>query len=120
MINSSELVWDAITRSAKGKFDFAEFEESFLEIDDRIPDDILFQIIIGFASGKDKKQISAEVWNELLILGLACPREQIDQFVEDKNELLKVEIYTANLASRMLNNGDDPSIVLMSISPLLN
>lgn len=120
MIHSSELVWDAITQSAKRRFDFAEFEESFSEINSRIPDNFLFQIIIGFASGKDKKQISAEVWNELLILGLVCPREQIDQFVEDKNELLKVEIYAANLASTMLSNGDDPSIVLMSISQLLN
>lgn len=120
MNNSTDLVWDAITNSAKGKFDYHSFEESFNEVDENFAESILLKIIIGFANEKTEEVISLEILNELLMIGFAVELEEIENLVKGKRNILKAEVFTTQMAHSLLEQGNDPVMVLKSIGLLLN
>jgi len=120
MTQNADLVWNAITDSAKKKFDYKSFEEQFAEIDENLADNILFKILIGFASKKTDEIISHELFNEMMMIGFIWKLEDIKDFIKDKGKTFKLEIYLSQLASSLLEDGSDPVMVLSSISPLLN
>jgi len=120
MTTSSDIVWNAITDSAKNKFDYKSFEEQFIDVDQNLADNILFKIIIGFASKKTDEVISLELFNEMMIIGFIWKLEDIQDFIKGKDKLLKSEIYSSQLAGSLLEDGNDPSMVLNSITQLLN
>lgn len=120
MTTNTELIWNIITDSAKRKFDYDSFEKQFIEIDESLADNILFKVIIGFASNKTSERISLELFNEMMLIGFMWKLEDIQSFVNDKDKILKLEIYSSQLASSLLQDGNDPSIVLNSINQILN
>jgi hypothetical protein len=120
MTDNTELIWGTITDSAKKKFDYNSFEEQFAEIDENLADNILFKIIIGFASNKTSEKISLELFNELMMIGFLWKLEEVQKFVNDKDKTLKLEIYSSQLASSLLQDGNDPLAVLNSVRQLLN
>jgi hypothetical protein len=115
MESTEELIWNKITNSAKGRFDYSTFQEDF-PFD---PDMIIFKIIIGFAANNEKEIIVLELFNEILIIGYTWDKKELLQFVEEKEKLFKLEIFVARLAINMLNEGTDPVAVYNSICKLL-
>jgi|JI6StandDraft_1071083.scaffolds.fasta_scaffold427488_1 hypothetical protein len=120
MTTSADIVWNAITDSAKKKFDYSSFEEQFIDVDENLADNLLFKIIIGFASKKTDEIISLELFNEMMMIGFIWKLEDIQDFIKDKDKVLKSEIYSSQLAGSLLEDGNDPLMVLNSINQLLN
>lgn len=119
-MNSENIIWDTITDSAKTKFDYDSFAKPFLDFDEQIPENILFKVIISLAAKEKAEVISYTILNELIMIGFKVDKSEIDNFIKEKGELLKLEIYCSQLASDMLQNGDDTSFVLKSIKQLLD
>ena len=65
-----ERIGDAITNSAKTKFDYPAFEAAFCDYPKLKADNILFQIITKLADGETKASIAAHFEQELWSLGL--------------------------------------------------
>ncbi|MGB3949343.1 MAG: hypothetical protein WBM13_15260 [Bacteroidia bacterium] len=116
MKSIEEKIWDSITNSAKGKFDYVSFKENF-SFD---PDIIIFKIIMGFSVKTKKEILILQLHNELLLTGIVWDKKEIAKFVEDKENLFKIEIFASQVASNLLNEGNDPISVFNSISQLLN
>lgn len=55
-----------------------------------------------------------------MMIGFVWKLEDIQDFIKDKDKLLKLEIYTSQLAGTLLEDGNDPLMVLNSINQLLN
>ncbi len=116
-MNTEEIIWDAITDSAKNKFDYQNFSETFDNIHSNIAENIIFQIIIGLANNKN--ELKYELHNQILQLGIKWDITEISLFLEDKNVVFKNEIYATQLAMDLLQNGTEPIAVLNSIQFLL-
>jgi len=115
MYAEESLIWDSIISSAQTKIDYAAFESFFSEM----AEDILLKIIIGFASGKSNSIISAEIFSNILLMGYHVNYDELKIIMEDKDKELGLEIYLAQLASSMLENGSNPISVYNSIQQLL-
>ena len=61
------LIYDNITNSAKTKFDYKSFAKGFDEIDEKIADNILFKVLVEFASDEEKENIAYKLFNEILL-----------------------------------------------------
>lgn len=120
MTQDTDLVWNAITDSAKKKFDYKSFEEQFSEIDENLADNILFKILIGFAGNKTSEIISHELFNEMMMIGFIWKLDDIKDFIKDKDKTFKLEVYLCQLANSLLEDGAAPVVVLNSINHLLN
>ena len=120
MDQTIDLIWNAITNSAKRKFDYSDFEKQFIEINENMADNILFQVIIGFASKKSSEVISSGLFNQMLMTGFIWKLEDIKDFVAGKDKLFSIEIYASQLANSLLDDGNEPAAVLNSITQLLN
>lgn len=112
---AEELIWDTITDSAKKRFDYDAFENKFGDHADYI----LFMTIVGYSIDESKEVITGNILSQVLMSGYKTNRDEIYDFIRDKEEKLKFEIFAANLAGRMLENGDDPIDVLQSINKIL-
>jgi hypothetical protein len=117
--NFEELIWDCITNSAKVKFDFSAFEKEFEGINENTASNILFRIIVGYASGESTEILSIKLRNEMLLNGYSLSLDEIDKFLMGKDQTLKLEIYATELASKMLQEGIDELTVLNSTIQLL-
>ena len=120
MTDTRDLIWNAITDSAKTRFDYGSFEKEFNEIDANIAENILLKVIEGFANRQTDEIISLELFNQMMMIGSIWKKEDIMAFVEGKDKLLKLEIYTIQLAYSLLQDGGDPLVVLNSVKQLLN
>ena len=135
-MNDEDLIWDLITENAKTKFDYAKFENNFREVYDNveivedkknsdgkstgnIAENILFLIIASLASEQDKRIISSKIFNEIILTGFVWEIENIENFIEDKQELFRSEIYCFNLAMAMLDNGEDIDMILVTMNTFL-
>ncbi len=119
MASGADIVWNTITDSAKNKFDYNLFKEQFDDEDENLADNILFKTIIGFASKKTNEVISLELFNEMMMIGFIWELEDIQEFIKDKESLLKLEIYSSQIANSLLEDGKDPLMVLNAINQLL-
>jgi hypothetical protein len=115
-----KLIWDAITNKAKTRFDYSAFSKSFPISDESVSDDLLFKIIVLLAMKEPKKIIALKLFNEILLLGLVWEATDIEEFLQDKDKVFKIEIYAAQLASDLLQDGNDPLSVLNSVNQFLN
>lgn len=88
-------------------------------MDKELANNILFKIIIGFASKKSSEIISIELFNEMMMIGFVWKLEDIQAFIKDKDTLFKTEIFSSQLANSLLEDGNDPIMVLNSIHQLL-
>jgi len=114
-----ELIWNTITDSAKGKFDFEGFEKPFIEFDENLPGIVLFKIIIELANKSESKIISAKIFNDLILSGFDTDKKDLDVLIEELADKLKVEIYATQLAFGMLNDGTSETSTLKAINQFL-
>jgi hypothetical protein len=112
-----DKIWDAITDSAKKRFDYSSFEKNVPSAD--MADMIVFKIIIGYAGKMSKDKIARGLLNDMLIVGYRTEIKELDQFVQDKELLFQREIFASQMAREMLDHGSDPMIVYNSILQLL-
>lgn len=119
MKDIEDLIWDRITESAKNKMDFDSLKEFFDDIDENIAENILHEIIIGFAANKTQQVLFFELKNKLLLNGIKWDDNEITTLLEGKEQLLGLEILACHMVSDMLKDGSDPLIVLDSINQLL-
>ena len=114
-----EYIWNTITDSAKGKFDFEGFKKPLIEFDENLPEIILFKIIIELANKTEPKIISAKIFNDLLLSGFNTDKKDLDVLIEELADKLKVEILATQLASGMLNDGTSEANILQAINQFL-
>ncbi len=108
-------IWNAITDSAKKKFDYSSFKETF-PFD---PDMVIFTIIISLGTNKSEEIITLDLFNQMLMTGFIWDKGEISNFIKDKKTLFKHEIYAAQLANDMLSKGNKPVVVLAAVSQIL-
>ena len=115
-----DIVWDAITDSAKGRFDYATFEAGLSEFDNGImAENILFMTIIGHGQKQSVEQIACSIKGQLQLLGLADEEGWIYEFVKSRLEDLKIEINAAEMAIVLTEMGvDSPKILELVRSSL--
>lgn len=115
-----DLIWNKITNSAKKKFDYKSFEAGFKEIDENLAENILFKVIVSFASEDTKEFISAKLFSEMLLIGFMWEKDQINAFLRNKDKELCLEIYVTQLANSMLEDGNNATSVLNNVNQLIN
>ena len=116
-----DIVWDAITDSAKGRFDYAAFEANFSEFGyGNIAENILFMTIVGHVQKHSVEKIASDIRGQLLMMGVAGKERWIDEFVEARQEDLKSEISAAEMAIALTQMGvDTPKILDLVRSGLI-
>lgn len=119
MKSTQDLIFDSITDSAKKRFDYKEFELGFEGLPSYIPENFLFLIIGGFATGEDEKEISIKLINEILMIGFKFDSKQIDDFLVDKKKLFVKEIFVMQTSLSMLDNDSDELEVLKFVNQFL-
>ncbi|MBI1226589.1 MAG: hypothetical protein GC192_15255 [Bacteroidetes bacterium] len=119
-MEQEDIVWNAITNNAKRKFDFEAFANTFNEIDESIAENILFRVIASFAGDKTEEFIVQDLFNQMILTGFMWDIEDIKTFLVGKKELLKGEIFAAQIAFNLIEDGNEPLTVLSQIHPLLN
>ena len=112
---TEDIIWDAITNSAKTKFDYASFEANF----PFSPDMLLFSIIVGLATGRNKEEMSFELYNQVLAVGFSIDQTEILDFINRHESTFGMEVLAARIAGDMLSQGTDPMAVYISISQLI-
>jgi hypothetical protein len=120
MKEPEELIWDAVTESAKRKFDFPTFKAGLGNMaDDTIADNIIIMVVAGHASKRPDKEITELINTELLLLAVRFPAEALEQFVKDTKTVLKDEIRAADIALTLLHQGAQVPGVLAQVKSML-
>ena len=119
---TEETILDAITNSAKKRFDFEGFEAGFLHLADGkiMADKMLFMIIVGFVAGKSDEHISSELISQMLVIGLGLDEAWLAEFINDKRRVFKAEIRAMKYVHTMLELQDSPAEVLAQVTKMLN
>jgi len=120
MDNIESLIWDTITQSAKTKFDYLNFEKKLSSANENTIDGLLFLIINGFAKGESKSEIITHVLQRAMLKKLNWEEFDIIRFVDDKEQLFKVEIYAAHVVHGMLKENNEPATILSTVNKMLN
>ena len=97
---TNETIWNAITNSAKKRFDYASFEKE----SPFVTDTILLKIIIDLASRKSTDTIASQVQKAT---NNEWSQEQIEAFIADKDEVFKREIFATKLYGNMQYEGNE-------------
>ena len=121
MKQPEDLVWDAITESAKRKFDYAKYRaELGTMADDNIVDNIIIIIIAGHLSGRSDQEIAQIVNQDLPLLGIAFQTGYLETFLKDKKSTFADEIHAADIALTLLDQGSSVPGVLVQVKSMLN
>lgn len=119
-IEPEDLVWNKITDSAKNRIDYAALVESFEEVGDPVlPENILFQIILGRAAGDGKETIASRLESQLMVLGIGSENGAFLELVEEIEPAVSKEVLAASVALALFQEGNDPIDVLATVSQLL-
>jgi hypothetical protein len=120
MKNTEEIIFDTITNSAKGRFDYKSFKAVFREMgDDNMADSNLFRIIARLASGETKENLATELRTDMALRGYGFKEHYLEGFLERKEEELKAEIFATRFASSMLDQGTHPVTILNAVQTML-
>jgi len=120
MRQAEDLVWGAITESAKGRFDSAGFKNRLSASgDERVAEYILFQIIAGYAEELSRAELVSKIDGDLKLFGYSFSAEELDEFLADKEETLSAEIRAAKEVLSGFAQGQDASSLLVQIQCLL-
>ena len=118
MKHPKDVVWDEITESAKRQFDYEAYRATFGELgNENVPDNILFMIIEGYASGDSSTKITETVSQQLAMIGFAMPG--LEEFVKSKETELKTEIKATRGAIDGFNMGLKGPGVLLQVRTTL-
>lgn len=113
------LISNAIIESTKRRFDYETFAEDFNEIDEGIAPDVIWEVIVNFASGESSAILIEKIFSRFLIMGFTWDRKAINEFVYDKEEVFTLEISALKMAWTMLSAGASEYSVLEFIQKFL-
>lgn len=117
---SEETIWDAISNSAKRRFDYQSFERLFRDAGDpAIAVNLLFKIILSLASGEARHVLELELNQDMALLGLSFDGAYLQALLEPKETELEKEMRATKLAHAMLGRGTPPFAVLVSVQNIL-
>ncbi len=115
-----DLVWNAITDSAKARFDYHAFERVFSDMGNpHVAENVLFHTIVGHAVGDSTDKIVADINLEFLSLGMGLSEEWFRSFVTEKKKELEGEILAADIAMALFEQGAKPPEVLVQVQKIL-
>ncbi|TAK97431.1 MAG: hypothetical protein EPO07_13325 [Verrucomicrobia bacterium] len=120
MQQPEDIVWDAITESAKTRFDYNEFEKAFGELNDPdVADNILLMTVAGYAAVHSSEEIAAEIKTQLLMIGFGFREGGPELFLVGKETQLKNEIRAAGIAMELFAQGAQQPGVLVQVRSIL-
>lgn len=115
-----DLITDTILESAKTRFDYPAFLNSFPQADELfVEEQIIFPVIAGKAHEETDGEIAEKIQLALKNSGFASDKEEIIKMIQDKGTALGLEILAFGIAADSLQQGADPTEVLHQISQLL-
>jgi hypothetical protein len=113
---TEEIIWSAITNSAKRRFDYASFEKELPYINDAV----LLHIIIDIGSRRTNDEIAGRAYEEVLkTSGQHWDLDQIKQFLEGKELVFKREIYAAGLFGNLMHEGNELEDIYYEVSKFI-
>ena len=116
MRQPQDLVWNAITASARRRFDYDVFKHSLSgSDDDRIADYILFQLIAGYAEELSEDEFNTKLHSDLHLFGYSLSDPELNEILAGKRELLALEIATAKEALSGFSQGHDLHEMLIEV-----
>jgi hypothetical protein len=99
MRQAEDLVWAAITESAKCRFDYDGFKNQLSASGDgRVAEYILFQIIEGLAEELSRAELLLKIRGDLELFGYPVPADELKGFLADKQDVLGAEVHAAREA----------------------
>ena len=121
MSYSVKIIWEAITESAKNKFDYNSFADRFEDhYDDDAADYVLFNMISSFANNFKIEAIQLNIFNQMTEYGVKCKEKEIKKFIEGKEELFKIEIQAVKFTYELLSESTDVNAILQKVKEFLN
>jgi len=115
-----ETIWNYITNSAKRRFPYEDFAETFKELHDPlIPENLLWDVIQHVAAGKSDMEIKSNISMQLILLGYQMPDDFWSHFITSRRKDLGLEILATQIATDSLNHGSDAAAVLGQVNTLL-
>lgn len=119
-MEKEDIVWNKITDSAKRRVDYDALVGAFEGFGDSVlPENLLFQTIIGLAAGEDKDTIAAKLESHLTLLGIGVEDGSLVDLIDEIEPAVAKEILAARTALTLFQEGNEPTDVLASISQLL-
>ena len=116
MRQAEDLVWNAITQSARERFDYDEFKNKLSASgDERIADYILFQIIAGYAEELPRDEFLSKIRGDLQLFGYSVPEDELTQLLAGKQDLLLAEIGAAKEVLSGFANGVHADELLVDV-----
>lgn len=108
-----EEIYHFITNSAKTRFDFDLFEESFLELNENVnvdvADKILWLIIMNLAAGDNPQIVALKIQNELLLAGFTISDfSDFEKMITDNTFFWSKEVGVLQMVTYMLNSNFAP------------
>lgn len=120
MNQPKDIVWNAITDSAKTRFDYSEFERAFADFhNDNIAENILFLTIAGHAAEDSTEDIAAEINQQLVLIGYSFADDALTKFISDRQSDLFREIKAMETASALFEMGLQTPGILVQTRSLL-
>lgn len=120
MRQAEDIVWSAITESAKRRFDYTGLKNHLSASgDERVAEYILFQIIVGYAEHLSRDELLLKVKGDLQLFGYSMSAKDLEEFLADKKEILNTEILAAKEALAGFAQGKDAPGLLVRIQRLL-
>ena len=115
-----DLVPEYILESAKTRFNYPEFLESFPVADEEfLEEQFLFPVIVGKAFGETDIEIAEKMHSNFMMIGYQIEMNDLMKMIEQKGKELGLEILAFKVASDSLHQGAHPTAVVDQISQLL-
>lgn len=115
-----DLVPEYILESAKTRFNYPEFLESFPVADEEfVEEQFLFPVIVGKAFGETDIEIAEKMHSNFMMIGYQIEMNDLMKMIEQKGKELGLEILAFKVASDSLHQGAHPTAVVEQISQLL-
>lgn len=120
MRQAEDVVWAAITESARSRFDYADFKKQLSTSgDERVADFILFQIIEGLAENLSHEELSLKISGDLELFGYPISEGGLNAILADKKAILSAEVDAARDALSGFADGKTSPDLLTQIHNLL-
>lgn len=120
-MKNSDRVWDVITESAKSRFDFDSFEQSFEGMGEtHIAENLLFMTLAGIAQDRSSEEIVKNIQRNFLLLGISVDTAEFVEFVDQRRKDSAAEIVATKTALALFEMGAETPGVLVQTRSILN
>lgn len=114
-----DLIWETILESAKLRFDYNRYIARFEPYEMQLSQNLLLEVIVGIAAGKNELILAWEISNEFVIFGKDVPFNKIINFIDEKKELFQHEVQMVRYANEQLEIGKPPSEIYPTVNQYL-